>query len=182
MFSNQTSLLLNQNLEVLVADQIAASLLEINSISPVLVHSDGYYKAVWHVQLIHQVIGLDSVPDAKFIKIKKRGRPLKDLIPKKKKQQPQTKEESTQEVLNNSFPIITITMLNSKATAICWHFKITDIQLKFLNFNTVFNSTFIIFLLHMRSSQVLFLILLFTFRWLKGCNNTESTDTFEETA
>lgn len=40
------------------------------------------------MQLTHQVIGLDSVPDAKCIKIKKRGRPLKDLIPKKKKKTP----------------------------------------------------------------------------------------------
>lgn len=80
------------------------------------------------MQLTHQVIGLDSVPDAKFIKIEKKGGSLKDLTPpKKKNKNAQTKsKESTQEVLNNSIPVITITMLISKATAICWHFKITD--------------------------------------------------------
>lgn len=125
------------------------------------------------MQLTHQVIGLDSVPDAKFIKMKKKkGGPLKDLFPPQKKTTQTKAKESTQEVLNNSFPVITITMLISKATAICWHLKIIDIQLKFLKFNIVFNSTFIIFLQYMRSSQVLFLISLFIFRWLKGCNNT----------
>lgn len=71
---------------------------------------------------------------------------MKDLIPKKKKKHPTKARESTQEVWNNSFPVITITMLISKATAICWHFKIIDIQLKFLKLNIVFNSTFMIFL------------------------------------
>lgn len=93
---------------------------------------------------------------------KKRGRPLKDLIPKKK--HPTKARESTQEVWNNSFPVITITMLISKATVICWHFKIIDIQLKILKLNIVFNSTFIIFLQYMRLSQVLFLISLLIFR------------------
>lgn len=38
------------------------------------------------MQLSHQVMGLDTVPDAEFIKINKiKGRPLKDLITQKKK-------------------------------------------------------------------------------------------------
>lgn len=106
----------------------------------------------------------------KMYQNKKRGRPLKDLIPKKNTQ-PKQKSPHRQS-FGNSFPVITITMLISKATAICWHFKIIDIQFKFLKFNIVFNSTFIIFLQYMRSSQVLFLISLLTFRWLKGGNNT----------
>lgn len=44
----------------------------INSISSILVHSDGYYKAVRHMQQSHQVTSLDTVPDTEFIK----GRPL----------------------------------------------------------------------------------------------------------
>lgn len=111
------------------------------------------------MQLAHQVIGLDSVPAAKFIKIKKR-RTLEGSDPKKNPPNP----NQSKEILNNSFPVITITILISKATAICWHFKIIDIQLKFFKFNIVFNSTFIIFLQYMRSSQVLFLISLFIFR------------------
>lgn len=50
------------------------------------------------MQLTQQVIGLDSVPDAKFIKIEKKGGSLKDLThtQKKKKTNAQTKsKEST---------------------------------------------------------------------------------------
>lgn len=37
------------------------------------------------MQLTQQVIGLDSVPDAKFIKIEKKGGSLKDLTHTQKK-------------------------------------------------------------------------------------------------
>lgn len=119
-------------------------------------------------------MGLDTVPDAEFIKIKKiikkKGRPLKDLFGEKK-----PKNTGSLQQLLSSYNY-------HNATAVGWHFKVIDIQLKFLKFNIVFNSIFIIFINTWGQVKC--------FSWSpfspsgdwKGVTIQESTDTSEETA
>lgn len=70
----------------------------------------------------------------------------------------------------------------SKATAVGWHFNVTDVQLQILKFNTVFNSIFIISTNTWGQAKC--------FSWSpfspsgdwKGVTTQESTNTSEETA